>query len=286
MLDGLNNQKNDNKKLYKIIRLTLTVILIAVVIISILLSRLDYSDVTTANEDWWKCPDGYEEYRVHNYWPKWSPFYEERVGLINHNNETLTKAIYKDWLVFGDDGLAWDYEGHLIDEMGDVAVDCSFVLNEYYSGSPRRLAINTFLALDDYSMHQINDRASFGRTYTDNYIETMNNPVIGEFADNGLARFKVMKVFSDGIVNITAGFVDRDGNVAIEPVFDSVKDFDGNGYAIVFDHGNYGIINEKGDYVVDPDYLDISTIVIDGELCYRLDNGIKYLNSKLEVIGE
>ncbi|MDP8162662.1 WG repeat-containing protein [Pasteurella skyensis] len=45
------------------------------------------------------------------------------------------------------------------------------------------------------------------------------------------------------------GFIDKKGQWVIKPKFDVASEFYPNGLAVVRENGQYGYINEKGDYV-------------------------------------
>ena len=266
-------------------KITFAIIIIALVISFACLSRLDYSDRMDGYTD--GTPEGVEEYMVHNYWPKGSPFYEERFGLINHNTGVETKAIYKDWLEFYFDDITWDYDGHYVDGNGNIVIDCSYVLeSSYFTGNPKKLAWNTLFSLDHYYWGTI---AEFTE-YCQNYLDTkyfgssgLRTNMVGDFSSNGLAQFNLMQHDERGMYYFLAGFIDRNGNIVIPAQYLKVRDFDDNGYAIVY-NGDYGIINSTGETVLDIQYDYIDHEYIDGELCYELNNGDIILNSKLEVI--
>ncbi|WPC42622.1 WG repeat-containing protein [Clostridium sp. JS66] len=63
---------------------------------------------------------------------------------------------------------------------------------------------------------------------------------------NGLAAFKK---------NGKAGYIDKEGNVAIEPQYDWINDkFNEDGFSVVEVNKKRGVINKKGEYVLEPIY--------------------------------
>ena len=67
--------------------------------------------------------------------------------------------------------------------------------------------------------------------------------------------------FQEGLAAVSTednlwGYIDRQGNVAIEPRFEVAKDFE-NGRAIVMENAKFGVIDTSGVYVYPPEYDDI-----------------------------
>lgn len=67
--------------------------------------------------------------------------------------------------------------------------------------------------------------------------------------------------FQEGLAAVSTednlwGYIDRQGNVAIEPRFEVAKDFE-NGRAIVMENAKFGVIDTCGVYVYPPEYDDI-----------------------------
>ena len=54
-------------------------------------------------------------------------------------------------------------------------------------------------------------------------------------------------------VNKKAGFIDDSGSLVISPMFDATSEFS-NGVAVVCVNSLYGLINEKGEYLIKPIY--------------------------------
>src|SRR6056297_721319 len=63
--------------------------------------------------------------------------------------------------------------------------------------------------------------------------------------------------FSEGLAAVNflgkTGYIDRQGNIAIEPKFDYAQNFK-NGKALVRNRGQYGFINQDGDFIIEPQY--------------------------------
>ncbi|HKL18313.1 MAG TPA: WG repeat-containing protein, partial [Halalkalibaculum sp.] len=65
--------------------------------------------------------------------------------------------------------------------------------------------------------------------------------------------------FSEGLaaisINGKAGYISRDGSIAIEPAFEEAHNFS-NGLALVRSGGLYGYINKRGKYEIEPRFAD------------------------------
>lgn len=59
------------------------------------------------------------------------------------------------------------------------------------------------------------------------------------------------------------GFVDKNGNVVVEYIYDDAKEQNSSGFAAVKKDGKWGSINSKGNVVIEPTYNLDNYLVID-----------------------
>ena len=190
-------------------------------------------------------PEYLAQYSVHNRWPEWCPLYKERYGLIDLKTGEVSEPKFTDFLIFQDDGYAWDYDGHFVDRYGNIVVDCDFWRDENsFLDNPRKFALHTFK----------NSNIRTAESYfeenqkllnSDQLDNEQNVPYFGVFSDNDLCYF-----YSDG----KYGYMNLEGEVVIPAKYNRVKDFSNNGRAMVEDYETrlWGIIDENGDYVLEP----------------------------------
>lgn len=275
-----NRKKRIIRRIVSYIGVMIFTVIMAVVLKPV--SELDYSDKEMVHYD---TSYSIYQYRVHNHWPKWTPFYVERYGLINNETGVQTEALFADELRFNDDGCAWDYAGHFVDTNGNCVLNCEFLFQDYYNDdNPRKYALEGFKD-GLYLPYLRYDEAPFLRNYENTYGEYWNYEFLEDFSSSGLMSFAVLK---DNCLSF--GFFNSKGEIVIPPTMYRVYPFDDNGYAIVLDamEGETtvkcGLIDSNGTYVLDPVYDSLEKDVIDGEVCYRYEKGSDYgiLNSKLE----
>lgn len=91
---------------------------------------------------------------------------------------------------------------------------------------------------------------------------------------------------------IRYGYIDCNGKLIIPIKFDSAEDFQGNGLAIIRMDDKSGIIDEQGNYVVQPKYSDINgfkegrAIVVDAQKYKVIDESGKELFANDNYISE
>ena len=230
----------------------------------------------------WDCPDNVAQYKVSNKWPEWTPLYEEKWGLVNLDTGEVSEPKYVDKLQYRGDGLAWDYEGHLIDRDGNIVVDCKWYWDApVIQDNPRKFAFyalgekvgSTNLLDKNYKYYGVFNPDNLLQSY-----DTLSNlfsstPYIGIYHENGLTRFL-------SISNKRFGFMDKDGNVVIPARYLGAEDFDENGLAKVYreysDGSGYGLINENGEIVLNTEYSKIWNHYLEKDHGYILCKGEIY----------
>lgn len=106
--------------------------------------------------------------------------------------------------------------------------------------------------------------------------------------------FDMCYPFKDGMGRIekygsgygsTYGFVNKNGEIAIEPKYENVGDFY-NGLALVKINSNFGYINKLGEIAIEPKYYS-ATKFKEGLAAVRdTESKTKYINTKGEVVLE
>ena len=87
------------------------------------------------------------------------------------------------------------------------------------------------------------------------------------------------KLFAD-VKNGKWGFIDSNGNVIVDYIYDNVTEFNSYGFAGIKKDGKWGSINDEGKVIIEPTYtLNINTNEIDfiGEY-YKYTYGYKKFN--------
>jgi len=189
----------------------------------------------------------------------------ERFGYVNSTGKEIVTTQYEKATVFdgGCGRIKMNNRWGLVNTSGKVIVQPHF---EAISGFENGLAIYVMNGMYGY----IDNR---GKSLTDNsyedgymfyqgialvkrsgkwgYIDTTGKYLIkpkylsaGAFVDNrAIIRNKANKF----------GFINIEGDVVIEPVFDAVKNFSG-GYAAFLRNNKYGFIDTAGTVVIDPQF--------------------------------
>ncbi|WP_408072024.1 WG repeat-containing protein [Butyrivibrio sp. JL13D10] len=233
-------------------------------------------------------PENILEYKISNRWPKWSPFYREKCGLINIKTGEVGEPKYRDYLHFGYDELAWDYEGHLVDPDGNIIVDHIAALgDDRFLDNPRKFAffalgnrLKGHLLKGDFFSNGVFDIPQILQD-SDHLQATNHTLYIGNYAANGLASF-----YSDN----QFGYMNLDGEIVIPAIFGDVKMFDDNGFAIVYcgiysrEYQGYGLINADGDFIVEPN-CESMEYYGDGYKFYD-EHHVGYVDSKGNVTIE
>ncbi|MCQ2606022.1 MAG: WG repeat-containing protein [Bacteroidales bacterium] len=81
------------------------------------------------------------------------------------------------------------------------------------------------------------------------------------------AQFKSVRSFTEGLCavandNNVWGYIGKDGKYVISNQFDNAESFNGD-YAVVYNGHDYGVIDKKGKFIINPQYNEI---IIDGDL--------------------
>ncbi len=211
-------------------------------------------------------PDHIVLYSNSNRWPKWSPFYKKYYGFANSKTGYISADIYVDKLAFGKDGLAWDYKGHFIDENGNISISVEEFMDGYsFSDNPRKFFLNLFLRGDSpFEFHEVENVSDkkFLRTFSSIYPDywTPLHSRIGDLDACGLIRFP----YDGGYI-----YIDKSGKKVFDEKFYHATPFEECGLAIVVKGSlEWGVINIKGEYVIEPtnEYQEIEIIDSDKKI--------------------
>ena len=94
------------------------------------------------------------------------------------------------------------------------------------------------------------------------------------FAKNGLASVKL-----DG----KWGFIDKNGDFVIKPIYEKTKGFYKDGFAAVKIDNKWGLIDSKGVWIMKPQYDDFDSY-LDGMGCVEINKKWGYINKNGDVI--
>lgn len=160
-------------------------------------------------------------------------------GVINLDGDFVLKPVYKELSYASTPGVFQFREGEtygLIDFDGNVLLKPLFNYNIEFVNNGKNLIVSK--------------EGQFGILNRKGKIKT---PFIYDFigGDFDTEIFPFRK-------GEKSGFLDKKGKVVIPATFDIAEVFKDN-YAVVVSNKKYGIINLKGDYVIDPIYDHIST---------------------------
>ncbi|WP_026488213.1 hypothetical protein [Butyrivibrio sp. XBB1001] len=139
-------------------------------------------------------PDYIVLYSNSNRWPEGTLFHKKYYGFVNLNTGFVSDDVYTDKLIFGKDGLAWDYRGHFVDEAGkqQITVELFFEDERFdnYDGNPRKHAIDTFYAINHRWV-----RRKFLKSSDGIRNSSLHMSIMGDFNESGLAYFPVSPGF-------------------------------------------------------------------------------------------
>ena len=205
-------------------------------------------------------PDYIVLYSNSNRWPEHSPFYKKYYGFVNLETGFISDDIYVDLLAFGEDGLAWDYKGHFIDESGNVSITIDNFTEKYsYVDNPRKFFLSSFYKVNQNQYYKYEDKMTL-RDLSDIFSRYTSKMNIGDFDECGLLALPT----DNGYI-----YIDKNGEQAIDKTFDLMPGpFNSYGLAVVkteadYSHSEPAVINKSGEYVIEPS--DYFCYIFDGE---------------------
>ncbi|MGE5328206.1 MAG: WG repeat-containing protein [Deltaproteobacteria bacterium] len=219
----------------------------------------------------------------------------EKVGLIDKNGNIVLKPEFYDITDFSE-GLAVAHKDNTyqaVDEKGNVAFSSSYEINAFHDGiavcsKEEGEGKRAYGYIDRQGKcifepqftiaYDFNEGKGLAKIKDKEYVVIDKNGKILSLLHNnnihGLSENIV--VFNDD-KNEKSGYMKVDGQIIIEPKFSSAGKFE-KGYAVVNTvtdnyQDNAGLINLKGEFVVKPEYSDISPI---GENLYYVGEKGQY----------
>lgn len=141
--------------------------------------------------------------------------------------------------------------------------------------------------------NEFSDGVSKVTTITgESYIINTNNNIICKLESDTYLNFK--NGFSSFRRGNKFGFINKKGEVTIEPRFDLVvRGFNEEGFAVIKENGKCGTINEQGEYIIKPQFLSIgeySEGTMSAQNCYNYygvlnKNGEIIIDFKFEIVS-
>ncbi len=190
-----------------------------------------------------------------------------KYGFIDLNGKYICEPKYDYAEDFSEYGLAAVRVGS---KMGYINTKGKLVIDAVW-GSAGAFDITGYAYVWDGNSYIIDDR---GRI-----VENSEDIVfIGDlWFVNGLAPYR-----SDEKV----GYVNKKGEIVIEPKFDLVSEFKDDGTAWVILDGKWGKIDKSGEFVIEPKFDSVSADTESDLLAAKIDGKWGYINSQCEFVIE
>lgn len=185
----------------------------------------------------------------------------ENFGIIDKDNNILieNKYTFIDYL-FNDYFIAQDetYLG-IIDINEDIIVKFNYdVLQKLENTNVIQGIKDNNIELIDNNMNVIASMENAEIEIEKNYIKIYNSKDKKFFDFDGKELFNTPTMNNQNLVakkqNSKWGFVDKNGNVKVEYIYDMVTDFNIYGYAGIKKDGKWGVINLEGNIILEPTY--------------------------------
>jgi len=181
---------------------------------------------------------------------------DSKMGFINKKGKVVIDAGYKSVLPFSEN-VAW-------------------VVRE--GGHPEAIGTNgkvKFVLEQAHSVNSFQDGVAVFETYGDDGftkygVVNKSGKVIIAPQDNEIGDFTEGKAVMEDANSFKKGYIDKSGKTIINCQFDQAGDFTPKGLAVVQFGDKWGIINEKGEYVLNPQY---DMIMPDGDWFVVIDKG-------------
>lgn len=185
----------------------------------------------------------------------------ENFGIIDKDNNILieNKYTFIDYLL-NDYFIAQDetYLG-IIDINEDIIVKFNYdVLQKLENTNVIQGIKDNNIELIDNNMNVIASMENAEIEIEKNYIKIYNSKDKKFFDFDGKELFNTPTMNNQNLVakkqNSKWGFVDKNGNVKVEYIYDMVTDFNIYGYAGIKKDGKWGVINLEGNIILEPAY--------------------------------
>ena len=213
---------------------------------------------------------------------------ENKYGVLDENNNSIISNNYfyigylgnNYFVVSGQNG-----KNGIIDNKGDVILDTKYDTIEKIEDTNLidAVEINTnTITLFNNEMKELNKMSNANIFVEKNYIRIYSNKEQKYFNSNGEEKsnkeiLSQNKIFSD-VKDGKWGFVDSNGNVIVDYIYDEVTEQNSYGFAGIKKDGKWGSINEDGQVIIEPTYtLNNNEVDFVGEY-YKYTYGYKKFN--------
>lgn len=213
---------------------------------------------------------------------------ENKYGVLDENNNSIISNNYfyigylgnNYFVVSGQNG-----KNGIIDNKGNVILDTKYDTIEKIEDTNLidAVEINTnTITLFNNEMKELNKMSNANIFVEKNYIRIYSNKEQKYFNSNGEEKsnkeiLSQNKIFSD-VKDGKWGFVDSNGNVIVDYIYDDVTEQNSYGFAGIKKDGKWGSINEDGQVIIEPTYtLNNNEVDFVGEY-YKYTYGYKKFN--------
>lgn len=213
---------------------------------------------------------------------------ENKYGVLDENNNSIISNNYfyigylgnNYFVVSGQNG-----KNGIIDNKGDVILDTKYDTIEKIEDTNLidAVEINTnTITLFNNEMKELNKMSNANIFVEKNYIRIYSNKEQKYFNSKGEEKsnkeiLSQNKIFSD-VKDGKWGFVDSNGNVIVDYIYDDVTEQNSYGFAGIKKDGKWGSINEDGQVIIEPTYtLNNNEVDFVGEY-YKYTYGYKKFN--------
>lgn len=213
---------------------------------------------------------------------------ENKYGVLDENNKSIISNNYfyigylgnNYFVVSGQNG-----KNGIIDNKGNVILDTKYDTIEKIEDTNLidAVEINTnTITLFNNEMKELNKMSNANIFVEKNYIRIYSNKEQKYFNSNGEEKsnkeiLSQNKIFSD-VKDGKWGFVDSNGNVIVDYIYDDVTEQNSYGFAGIKKDGKWGSINEDGQVIIEPTYtLNNNEVDFVGEY-YKYTYGYKKFN--------
>lgn len=213
---------------------------------------------------------------------------ENKYGVLDENNNSIISNNYFYIGYLGNNYFVVSRQNGkngIIDNKGDVILDTKYDTIEKIEDTNLidAVEINTnTITLFNNEMKELNKMSNANIFVEKNYIRIYSNKEQKYFNSNGEEKsnkeiLSQNKIFSD-VKDGKWGFVDSNGNVIVDYIYDEVTEQNSYGFAGIKKDGKWGSINEDGQVIIEPTYtLNNNEVDFVGEY-YKYTYGYKKFN--------
>lgn len=218
-----------------------------------------------------------------------------KYGYINTEGEWVIKPEYDYAKSFQSNGLAIIRNGSyhsVINGKGKIITTNSYDRIEDYSNGVAVVVLeNSYGLIDESGKEVVDTKYSKIEIVSSEFAKVKLEEKYGYITLSGKKYIKcdyekLGDIGSNGYVaaydGYKWGYLDQKGKWAIEPMFQSAEEFI-DGYAVVKD-GQYGMIDEDGDIIIDNKYDEIVGYTVNGTAAARCGREWELINKSGEII--